>query len=152
MTKYIGAQKLSVHQQAARIRRLWPFFKVTTSRRGLIARGTVRPTPLTRLYEVRIECIDGQMPKIYVEKPPLGRRPQAPLAPIPHTYDSACEGRERPCVYYPGADWDATKPIATTIIPWFMCWLVDYELWRATGEWHGGGAAHIGAKNESVSR
>jgi hypothetical protein len=30
-------------------------------------------------------------------------------------------------------------PIADTIIPWTSEWLFFYELWLASGEWHGGG-------------
>ena len=29
--------------------------------------------------------------------------------------------------------------IADTIVPWTCEWLVHYEIWFATGEWHGGG-------------
>ena len=33
--------------------------------------------------------------------------------------------------------------IAKTILPWTSEWLVHYQLWLATGEWHGGGI-HLG--------
>jgi hypothetical protein len=33
-------------------------------------------------------------------------------------------------------------PIALTIIPWLLEWLVYYEAWLVTGEWLGGGV-HI---------
>ena len=29
--------------------------------------------------------------------------------------------------------------IADTIVPWTCEWLIHYEIWLATGEWHGGG-------------
>lgn len=29
--------------------------------------------------------------------------------------------------------------LADTYVPWTMEWLVDFELWLATGEWLGGG-------------
>ena len=29
--------------------------------------------------------------------------------------------------------------IADTIVPWACEWLLHYEIWLATGEWHGGG-------------
>jgi len=29
--------------------------------------------------------------------------------------------------------------IASTILPWASEWLFHYEIWRATGEWTGGG-------------
>jgi len=48
-------------------------------------------------------------------------------------------GNERPCCFYRALDWDGTRPIAKTVIPWLMSWLLDYEFWLATGHWHGGG-------------
>ena len=42
--------------------------------------------------------------------------------------------------YYKRAkEWDKTKFIAETIIPWTSEWLLHYEIWVATGTWHGGG-------------
>jgi len=29
--------------------------------------------------------------------------------------------------------------IADTTVPWTAEWLANYEVWLATGEWHGGG-------------
>ena len=34
---------------------------------------------------------------------------------------------------------DASQFIADTIIPWTSEWLLHYEIWVATGIWHGGG-------------
>jgi hypothetical protein len=104
------------------------------------------PSPITRKYQVRIEYCEGRdrtgkrhRPEVYVEKPKLSRRPQEPGTPIPHTYDANTPGKERPCAFYPPQDWDGTRPIATTVIPWVMSWLLDYEIWHATGQWYGGG-------------
>jgi hypothetical protein len=44
------------------------------------------------------------------------------------------------CIYYKRAkEWDETKFIADTIIPWTSEWLLHYEIWVATGTWQGGG-------------
>ena len=54
---------------------------------------------------------------------------------IPHMYR-----QERLCLYLPNnGEWAPSKPIATTIVPWTAVWLYYYEVWRATGEWLGGG-------------
>ncbi len=94
---------------------------------------------LTPLHVVRIEYRRGTPPTAFIEQPALRRRAEKPDEPISHTYEWTTPGRERPCVFFPREDWDATKPISRTIIPWLMAWLVDYELWHATGEWTGGG-------------
>lgn len=116
-----------------------PGFDVTLRDELLVVRGTVIPSPITQAYRVRIEYREGKTPDVFVEEPQLSRRPREPDKPIPHTYDSGTPGKERPCCFYPAVDWDGTRHIATTVIPWLMSWLFDYEIWYATGEWHGGG-------------
>lgn len=130
-----------------------PWFEVTLAGRKLVARGTLATSSVTGAYRVRIEYREGKgnRPEVYVEEPKLSRRPQEPDTPIPHTYDLATPGKERPCAFYPRADWDGTRAIANTVIPWLMSWLVDYEIWHATGQWHGGGL-HPPVKSAAAKR
>lgn len=157
------ARPLSISQQAIALRALWPGCHVavqreTRIRRGrkrttefLIASGTLSATPITEEYEVRIEYRERENPKVFVDRPVLARRVEAPDVPIPHMYEANTPGAERPCIFLPGTDWDSTMAIARTILPWFRCWLLDYEVWRATGVWSGGGATHSGPKAEATS-
>ena len=139
-TKFIARRPLNLAQQAAGIRQTLPWFEVALAGRLLVARGTLVPNLITRKYRVRIEYEgNGNRPEVYVEEPKLLRRPQEPDEPIPHTYESTMPGKERPCAFYPAMDWDGTRPIATSVVPWLMSWLFDYEVWHATGHWHGGG-------------
>ncbi len=156
------ATPLSVSQQAAALRALWPECRVVVRREKLIRRGRARAaellvasgklfaTPVTEEYEVRIEYREREIPKVFVERPALARRIEAPGVPIPHTYEANTPGSERPCIFLPGTDWDSTKAIARTILPWFRCWLLDYEVWRTTGVWSGGGTAHSIPKTETT--
>ncbi len=133
-------RRLNLAQQRVGIRQLLPWFDVTLADHKLVARGTLTPSPITRPYRVRIEYREGdKKPEVYVEEPKLSRRSQAPNEPIPHTYDSDKPGEERPCCFYRPLDWDGTRHIAKTVIPWLMSWLLDYEIWHATGHWYGGG-------------
>jgi hypothetical protein len=52
---------------------------------------------------------------------------------LPHTYsdDTLC--------LHEIDDWTGSMYIADSIVPWTVEWLAHYELWLATGEWHGGG-------------
>ena len=52
---------------------------------------------------------------------------------LPHVY-----GSDTLCLCYP-CEWDSTKLIARTLVPWASEWLLYYEFWRATGMWLGGG-------------
>jgi len=42
------------------------------------------------------------------------------------------------CLCYP-MEWDAGQLIARTIIPWASEWLLHFEIFVASGRWHGGG-------------
>lgn len=109
----------------------------------LVARGVIQPTPITRKYRVKLAYEERHAPKVFVISPRLERRPSQPELPIPHTYGSSKVGEERPCLYLPeSGEWTPSHAIAITIMPWFLTWLVDYEIWLATGEWLGGGAPH----------
>jgi hypothetical protein len=95
---------------------------------------------------------EGGAPKLYVLSPKLQRRPQEPDTPIPHTYEYLTPGNERPCVYYPRSrEWTTAVPLATSVMPWLLAWLLDYELWYATGEWLGGGVPHARTKGPDES-
>lgn len=157
------ARPISVSQQAVALRALWPGCHVLVrrekvNRRGreratefLVASGPLSATPITEEYEVRIEYRERENPKVFVVRPALARRVESPDVPIPHTYESNTAGAERPCIFLPGTDWDTTMVIARTILPWFRCWLLDYEVWRTTGVWSGGGATHSEPKVEATS-
>lgn len=151
---------MTVSQQAAALRALWPGCQVQVrrekvQRRGrqrttelLLARGTLSATPVTGEYEVRVEYRERENPRVFVDRPQLRRRIEARNDSIPHTYNSSAQGAERPCIFLPGSDWDSSMAIARTVLPWFRCWLLDYEVWLATGVWSGGGAIHSGSKRE----
>lgn len=129
---------LSLREQAKRIHAAWPSLDVQGGTDALVVRGDIQPTPLTDTYAVRIEYKIGRLPKAYVESPKLTPRDGAQS--IPHVYR---DPDLRPCLFYPdGTQWASHRSLARTVIPWLALWLYYYELWHATGEWCGGGAAH----------
>lgn len=62
-------------------------------------------------------------------------------APLPHVYFQEPDIRYSPlCLFDPAVgEWDHSKSIAMTTIPWAADWLACYEIWLATGRWRGGG-------------
>jgi len=62
-------------------------------------------------------------------------------APLPHVYFEGPDYRLSPlCLFDPTAkEWNPSMSIARTTVPWAARWLACYELWEATGRWHGGG-------------
>lgn len=103
----------------------------------------IQPTPLSNIYEIRIDYTYADYPKIYVTDPyPLERYPGK--SHLPHVYSTE---EQRICLYYPGiGEWRKDKLIARTIVPWASEWLLYYELWLSTGQWLGEG---IHPTNES---
>jgi hypothetical protein len=122
---------------------VWPALETRIENGQLVVRGTLQPSPITRGYVVRVTYQDYGVPKAFILAPALEGRPSEPQTPIPHTYGARMPGEERPCLYDPAVrEWTSAMPIATTIMPWLLSWLVDYEVWFTTGEWLGGGVAH----------
>lgn len=81
---------------------------------------------------VRLEYSLEKSPKVFVDSPELLRRNEER---IPHRYPDGSL-----CLYLPGAqEWGTSLYLAETVVPWTAEWLIHYELWHATGEWHGGG-------------
>jgi hypothetical protein len=98
-------------------------------------RCQVRPTPLSRIYNVRVEYQQGKYPNVYVESPSIlsladGRK-------IPHLYS---QEKVQLCLWHPKLlEWDGSRPIDEYIVPWIALWLFYFEEWLASDEWKGGG-------------
>lgn len=105
-------------------------------RRGeLIWEFEVRPSPLGRLYRLRISFKRFSSPAVTVLSPNLNNL--AADRRLPHVYSVK---PVRLCLHFPSYDeWTVDKAIAETIVPWAYLWLLYFEHWLATDEWLGGG-------------
>lgn len=93
------------------------------------------PSPLSRTYAMRLTFQQGDVPKIYVDKPDLTMLAEGRL--IPHLYE---QRPARLCLYLPRLyEWQSWMRLDRTIVPWSALWLFYFEDWLATGEWKGGG-------------
>lgn len=126
-SRYIPRRRVSLSTQRAHMVRRWPEFACELRRGKLVCRGIVQPTQLSERYVTRIEMLDGDLPRIFVESPNL--EPRTGIQRIPHTY-----GPNRPCMYHP-TEWSRDRILALTVVPWTYRWLYMYENWRVTGEW-----------------
>ena len=97
-------------------------------------RFDVRPGPLSRTYAVRLRYGIGSSPDMFVDRPGL-RSLSGDRCP-PHLYHDP----DRLCLYMPGiGEWDPTKRLDQTVVPWTYLWLEYFEDWLATDVWRGGG-------------
>lgn len=107
-----------------------PLTTSVTIKRGRVRwQGQLKPTPLSESYTLRIDYALPHRPAVTVVSPHLN----VPTGQLPHVFDDG-----RLCLCYPW-QWDSSKLIARTLVPWASEWLLHYELWTVTGEWHGGG-------------
>jgi hypothetical protein len=92
--------------------------------------GRLQPNELSRVYAVRITLIDGRFPRVDVLDPDLETRPGEA---IPHLF-----GDGSLCLHLEN-EWVPTMLMVDTTVPWTSEWLLNYEVWKATGAWYGGG-------------
>lgn len=124
---------LTLPQQEARMRTLFPDFKIRREVGLYFWGGEFQPVPTMDTYQVRIGYRIGQRPDVKVLYPKLEKR--ADGQGIPHVYPG-----NRLCLFKPGmGQWDGKMFLAETIVPWTTLWLYYYETWHLTGEWLGGG-------------
>ena len=118
---------------------LWPGFSAhNIDRSKQLARWTGGVTPQFTRYTLEVRYQLGTSPEVRVLKPKLVRLPENPEGVLPHVYPPAHDPTL--CLYDPEeGQWDWDMPIAETIVPWALDWLVCYELWLITGIWTGGG-------------
>lgn len=110
-------------------------------------RFQAQPTPLSRIYSIRLDYRIGDGPDVFVEAPSL--EVLAAGRDLPHVYRSPL----RLCLYMPGSgQWAPYKRLDQTIVPWTYTWLFYFEDWLTFGEWRGGGRHPDGAPSRSSNR
>lgn len=131
-----GPRPLTAAQQHLHLRSNSTFPGEVRLRHGRVTwRGRVRPTPLSRAYDIRLDYQAGDTPRVIVEGPNLrglakGRR-------LPHVY---AQDPARLCLYLPGTgEWRPELRLDATMLPWSVIWFFYFEDWLETDEWKGGG-------------
>lgn len=137
-------QKLTIPQQFVALKRDYAFGETKMSSYSQIVWvGKLKSSPIGDEYLVKISYKKGERPNIYVLEPKELKLPQGKNK-LEHVYDHK---KQKLCLYYPKAkEWNDTKTLTSTILPWTIEWLYHYEMWLITGEWLGGGI-HSGGNN-----
>lgn len=98
--------------------------------------GKITPTALSKEYTVVLVYHPGNSPKVWV----IGEELEKLDDPnFPHKFDVDVKSKMVRICLYRYSEFNSSKLLANTIIPWTVEWLYYYELWLATGEWLGGG-------------
>jgi hypothetical protein len=126
-------KKISLALQRYLIIKKCPNWDCKVSRSNLICIGNIKPSELSRIYKVKLSYALGKSPDLIVVDPPLQLNEKGEHSP--HLYKDNLL-----CLYYPVKnEWNSSRVIAETIIPWVSLWLYYYEVWLLTGIWKGGG-------------
>lgn len=109
---------------------------IDKKKKQLFWSAKIKPTALSKEYTVALVYQQGKGPKVWIIGDELEKLEDANF---PHKFnvDIKCK-MVRICLYR-YSEFNSSKLIANTIIPWTVEWLYYYELWLATGEWLGGG-------------
>jgi hypothetical protein len=101
---------------------------------------TVKPSPISRAYRLRLTFSWDKGVKIFVIDPKPLELPAGKFK-LPHVYSTP---KQQLCLYYPVLrEWDPGMYYVHTMIPWACEWLIHYELWLGNGgTWLGGGIDH----------
>lgn len=127
---------LSLPKQAYLLKMRYPDSTSTIKDSILIWHAQIKPTALSRTYNIKLVYKKSFRPKIYlcgdyirgIEK-----------HDFPHHYKIKKNGKEvELCLCLP-CEFDNSKIIADTLIPWAQEWLYYYEIWLITDKWIGGG-------------
>lgn len=133
----IKPPKLNIAQQYAALKRDYWFGE--TRKIGInqiIWKGKLKSSPIGDTYLVKVSYRKGSTPKVYILDPSKLRLPKGENS-LEHVYN---HDRQQLCLFYPKAEeWNETKTLASTILPWTIDWLYHYEIWLITGIWEGGG-------------
>jgi len=98
--------------------------------------GEIKPTPLSKKYNVLIVYQMDKNPKVWIVGDELEKLDSPEF---PHKFDVDEKNKMVRICLYRYSEFNPFKLISNTIIPWTIEWLYFYELWLATGEWLGGG-------------
>lgn len=133
MAEWTKQKAINLTVQQLALRRQFPDAQCWIKRSELTWVGTLTPFPLSRSYRVQVRCKLSGSPEVKILDPEFERRNGKKP---PHLYQG-----DLLCLYLPGTgEWDRSKLLSDTIVPWASEWLFHYEIWLATGEWQGGGS------------
>jgi hypothetical protein len=122
VNRYFGNKKINLGNQVLGMKKYFPTFKCSFKRGVVIWIGTIKPTPISEMYKIKIRYSLGSSPEVSVIAPDLVEGPEGER--IPHTYSG-----KKPCLYFPQKrEWNKNMLIADSILPWVSLWFYYYEM------------------------
>ena len=135
---------LSVGQQILHMKEVCPKFRLKSHGNRVVWTGLLKPGSITDAYLVEIDYRQNERPVVRILAPPL-EVSRSQFREV-HIF-----GDGSLCLHS-DADWNPTMPISTTVLLWVNEWLIYYELWKATGQWYGGGEYLVSTSDKKRGR
>jgi hypothetical protein len=130
--RYFDRRDLTLVQQAYYMSVDYPGFVGRMMKNAIEWVGSVKPTPMSDTYLIRIYYKIPDRPEVIVLSPEL--QVASGHHHLPHTFPPEWK---RLCLHM-SPDWNSQKPV-NWIVPWIALWLYFYEIWRVTSVWLGEG-------------
>lgn len=144
--KFFKPRRHSLALQRKKIKQDWPDGKFKSfSYKKFTWIVKIKPTSISRNYDIRLECEVSKPPRVYLYGENLRNLEDRDF---PHIYRRDINKHEvQLCLALP-KEFNYSMFVADTIIPWTVEWLFYYEIWLYSGSWYGGGI-HPQKKNKS---
>lgn len=133
---FFKSKRHSLAQQKVALCKLFPKSVCNISKGRLIWKSKVKPTHLSREYNVELYFSVSKSPEVYIGGDELKKLENKDF---PHNYGVDVKNKRVKICLYRYQEFLSNKLLSETIVPWAIEWLYYYEIWLATGEWHGGG-------------
>ncbi len=129
--------KISISDQIRLLQYYFPDSQIQHNKnKGFTWLGKLKSSPLGDTYTIKIVFEKKVSPAVYVVDPAELKLAEDKTK-LEHVYNHK---KQKLCLFYPdGSQWNDSKMVASTIIPWTIEWLYHYEIWLITGKWLGGG-------------
>lgn len=132
--RYLRRKDHRLSEQLFRLRQLYPEAKVYIKRDVLYWDGYLRPTAMSDTYHIQISYKKRYRPKVLLSGDNVRGFDKGNF---PHQFKLDSEHKMAQICLHLNGEFNSYMFIADTIIPWTVEWLYFYEIWLATGEWHG---------------
>lgn len=123
--------KLPLYAHVEKMRRDFPNFKMSLvkgERNTVRWIGEIKPESFSDTYKIAVTYKDGYHPIVNILSHDIGEYSK-------HSYPE-----KKLCLYHPydgEGRWKMNEAISAKIIPLTVLWVLQWEIWRITGQWNG---------------
>ncbi len=132
---FIKLKPYTLAHQRVDLNSRFPGGETQIKRGQLFWKAKIKPTPLSREYNIELYYRIKKLPRIFIVGDGLSKLDDPNF---PHHYlIDRYNKRVEICLFR--YDFSSDMLLSKTVVPWAIEWLYYYEIWIYTGVWKGGG-------------